>query len=527
MHRHPAFILPLLMIILLSSCAPQHPKDMRHIEELRARAEGLVKAQALMGYESWAYGKESNQDSLYRANSSLFSLENVALVKRAESDEPDAVQKKRLDYFRRYLSTELISKEVAPLTDRTSNLEATSSVTVAGKQVAYRQIPLLLANEKNQSARSNYYLAQDPVLDSLNAILGQLEPVNARFAHELGYGSFNAMMDEFKGVSLEAARSMMEGALTSTDSLYRSLLREMLSDYLRLDPEHFYRYDTPALFRSSRFDKYFPPASMIEALKTTYRGIGIDLDQQKNLTIDAEVRPSKNPRAVCFPIDVPNDIRLSIKPMGGFDDYSALFHEMGHAEHYASTKEHSFEFKYAGEPTVTETYAFLSEYLLANQAWLRIHGSMPVPVLKQFVRFQAFYRLYFVRRYCAKFLYELQLHAGAANAPALYAGLTGRAVGYRQIPADEKRYLTDVDPNYYSLSYLRAWFLEAQLNAKLTKDFGANWFEHPGAGEFLRSLWAQGDRMNGNELVQLLGYPAVTPGAWVDEIRAMIVFSAK
>jgi len=200
---------------------------------------------------------------------------------------------------------------------------------------------------------------------------------------------------------------------------------------------------------------------------------------------------------------------------------------MGHGEHYASTKEHSFEFKYAGEPTVTETYAFLSEYLLANQAWLRIHGSMPVPVLKQFVRFQAFYRLYFVRRYCAKFLYELQLHAGAANTPALYAGLTGRAVGYRQIPADEKRYLTDVDPNYYSLSYLRAWFLEAQLNAKLTKDFGVNWFEHPGAGEFLRSLWAQGDRMNGNELVQLLGYPAVTPEAWVDEIRAMIVFSAR
>jgi hypothetical protein len=335
------------------------------------------------------------------------------------------------------------------------------------------------------------------------------------------------MMDEFKGVPLETARSMMESVLTSTDSLYRSLLREMLSEYLHLDPDRFYRYDTPALFRSSRFDKYFPPTSMIEALKTTYRGIGIDLDQQKNLQIDAEVRPSKNPRAVCFPIDVPDDIRLSIKPMGGFDDYSALFHEMGHGEHYASTKEHSFEFKYAGEPTVTETYAFLSEYLLANQAWLRIHGGMPVSVLKQFVRFQAFYRLYFVRRYCAKFLYELQLHAGVANAPARYAELTGRAVGYRQIPADEKRYLTDVDANYYSLSYLRAWFLEAQLNAELTKDFGANWFEHPGAGEFLRSLWAQGDRLNGNELVQLIGYRAITPEPWIAEIRAMIVLSAK
>ena len=527
MNRFLTSVLPFVFLVVLSSCAPQHPKDMKQVDELRDRAERLVKSQALMGFESWAFGKESNQDSLYKANSTLFSLDNVALAKRAEGDETDAVQKKRLAYFSRYISTELISKEIAPVTDRTNNIEATATVTVAGKQIAYRQIPSLLANEKNQTARRNYYLAQSLVLDSLNTILQQVEPVNARLARELGYQSFNAMMDEMKGVSLQGARIMMESVLASTDSLYRALLREMLSEYLNLDTAHFYRYDIPALFRSSRFDKYFPPASMVEALKMTYRGLGIDLDAQKNLLIDAEVRPSKNARAVCFPIDVPNDIRLSIKPMGGFDDYSALFHEMGHGEHYASTKEHSFEFKYAGEPTVTESYAFLSEYLLANQAWLRIHQAMPMPVLKAFVRFQAFYRLYFVRRYCAKFLYELQLHAGSANAPALYAELTARAVGNQVNPADEKRYLADVDANYYSLSYLRAWFLEAQLNAKLTAQFGANWFEHPGAGEFLRGLWGKGDRIDGNELVQLIGYPAITPEAWFAEIRAMIVLSAK
>ena len=109
-----------------------------------------------------------------------------------------------------------------------------------------------------------------------------------------------------------------------------------------------------------------------------YRALGITVDTQRNLKIDSEPRSAKNPRAVCYPIDVPDDVRLSIKPIGGFDDYSALFHEMGHGEHYANTTENAMEFKYLGEPTVTENFAFLSEYLLSNQAWIRIHTTMPV-----------------------------------------------------------------------------------------------------------------------------------------------------
>jgi hypothetical protein len=266
---------------------------------------------------------------------------------------------------------------------------------------------------------------------------------------------------------------------------------------------------------------------MLSVLRKTYGGLGIDFETQTNLAIDAEDRETKNPRAVCYAVDVPNDIRLSIKPIGGFDDYSALFHEMGHGEHYANTKEHAFEFKYLGEPTVTETFAFLSEYILANQAWLRLNTTMPVSVLKDFVRFQAFYRLYYIRRYAAKFLYELQLHADVAHPQELYAKLQSRAIGCMQDPSDGKRFLIDVDANYYSASYLRAWFLEARLNARLTKEFGFNWFEHPQAGSYLSSLWAQGDRISGGELAALIGDEVITPDALLSQINMMILFSTK
>jgi len=156
---------------------------------------------------------------------------------------------------------------------------------------------------------------------------------------------------------------------------------------------------------------------MVEHAASTYKGMGIDLGSNKNLTIDAEPRERKNPRAVCYLVDIPSDVRLSVKPSGGFGDYRSLFHELGHALHYANTRENAFEFKYLGEPTVTETYAFLSEYLLINNAWVRLRTPMPVTVQKEFLHFQALYRMYFVRRYCAKVLYELQLYGGVTNPP--------------------------------------------------------------------------------------------------------------
>ena len=530
----PSFLPPLcslvfaLCMLSLESCSPdQHPKDIARIDTLRTQAEQLIKAQSLMGWNSWVHGSPSNQDSLYKANAGLFTMQNIDLVKRAESEEPDSVQKKRLRYFKRYLTTEYIAKEIAPLTDKVSNIEASATVAVDGKQIPYRQVSALMANEKKQARRATLYSAVDPVLDTLNIVLAQVEQTNQRLARELGFSSYNAMVQELKEIDLEEFKRECEQILETSEATYETLLNEILTTQLKLDLNRFYRYDTAPLFRSERFDRYFLQDSMTALLHRTYDGIGINLLEQTNLKIDSEVRETKNPRAVCYPIDVPNDVRLSIKPIGGADDYLALFHEIGHGLHYANTGEHAFEFKYLGEPTVTETYAFLSEYLLANQSWLRLHSRMPTPILKEFVRFQAFHRLYFIRRYCAKFLYEMQLHSGGPNISATYAQLLSQALGYQRTPSDEKRYLTDVDPLYYSAGYLRAWFLEAQLNATLTEDFGVNWFEHLQAGVKLKNLWARGDRLNGDELARFLGYDRISPNALLAEVNSMMLFSTR
>lgn len=525
MIRHP--LIALGVGILLSSCAPTHPADVRAIDSLRARAETLVEAQSLMGYNNWAYGTPSNQDSLYHAYAGLFTRENIALTRRAEEEEADSVQKRRLQYFLRYLTLEFLSQEVAPLSDSIATAEARSVVTLAGEEIPYRQIAVLMANEPRQMRRAALYTAADSVLDALNPARRQLWGTYYRLARELGYPSYSAMISELKGIPLDEMRTMALFFLSSTDSLYRALLPGLIRRTAGLDTADFYRYDTPLLFRVHQFDPYYPKSELLPTAERMYRRLGFDLASMTNLTIDTAARAEKNPRAACFAIQVPGDIRVTLKPAGGFDDFAALFHELGHAQHYANTTEHALEFRTLGEYTVTETYAFLSEYLPLNQAWLRASSRMSVNTLKDFVRIQTFNRLYIVRRYCAKLLYELELHAGLPDPGNRYASLLASAAGYQRHPSDATRYLVDVDEHFYTATYLRGWFLEAQLNKWLSTTYGPNWYEHPGAGAFLQSLWAKGDRLTGDELSVITGCNAIRPDELISEIRDMLRFSSR
>ena len=78
-----------------------------------------------------------------------------------------------------------------------------------------------------------------------------------------------------------------------------------------------------------------PRSPCSPALEATLSDLGIDLRSQENIELDVEQRPQKSPRAFCAPIEVPGRIVLVIQPVGGADDWRALFREAGHTEHFA------------------------------------------------------------------------------------------------------------------------------------------------------------------------------------------------
>jgi hypothetical protein len=205
-------------------------------------------------------------------------------------------------------------------------------------------------------------------------------------------------------------------------------------------------------------------------------------------------------------------VYLVIAPIGGRDDFAALFHEGGHTAHFANVGAAlPFEFRLLGDNAITEAYAFLFEHLIEDPEWLRRHlGVEDDGALAAYARAN---RLVYLRRYTAKFAYELELHGssydgreagpgGGLNALAdRYAELLSAAV---RVEWPRQTFLADVDPGFYCTAYLRAWALETHLRSHLREQFGPAWFEDPEAGETLRALWRDGQRLTPEEMLREL-----------------------
>jgi len=229
---------------------------------------------------------------------------------------------------------------------------------------------------------------------------------------------------------------------------------------------------------------------MVPALETTLADLGIELRSQHNIHLDLEQRPGKRPRAFCAPIEVPGRVMLVIQPIGGHDDWSSLFHEAGHAEHFAHTSGAlPLESKRLGDMAVTEGWAMLLQHLVDEPAWL--NRRLDVPRVPDIARAGAASLLYFVRRYSAKLLYEIEFFStsDAASMRPRYAELLEDAL---KLPANPESYLDDIDGSFYVTGYLRSWAFEAQLRDFLRREFGNAWFARKEAGELLRELWSLG-----------------------------------
>ena len=77
---------------------------------------------------------------------------------------------------------------------------------------------------------------------------------------------------------------------------------------------------------------------MVPALEATLDGLGVDLRSQSNIHLDVEHAPEQVTAAVLLRRSRCRiSVMLVIQPIGGKDDWEALFHEAGHTEHFAHT----------------------------------------------------------------------------------------------------------------------------------------------------------------------------------------------
>ena len=387
-------------------------------------------------------------------------------------------------------------------TEAAARLEASLTADVEGETLAFRMLRPALANAPDRARRERLERARaDLTEEHLRPRHVEIVELLRQGTERLGSPTYRALYERF-GFPLADLASRCERLLDATEDVYVQAADRVFRARLGIPLDEARRWDVPRLARAPAWDAGFPAAGMVPALEATLADLGIDLRSQTNVHLDVEVRPKKSPRAFCAPIEIPGRVVLVIQPIGGADDWRALFHEAGHTEHFAHTSaDLPFEARRLGDNAVTEGWAALFEFLVTDPAWLvrRLDFGRPA----EFASEAAATHLYVVRRYAAKLLYELELHGGGdlAGLPDRYVELMSEATRIEPSPAD---FLADVDLGFYSSSYLRSWAFEAQLELFLREEFGNAWFARREAGSLLRELWSEGQRLSADEVLREL-----------------------
>lgn len=414
----------------------------------------------------------------------------------------------------RFACEQYLGRLTAEHAERIAGLEASLEAEIDGQPLGYRLLPVETANEPDRDRRRRLDEARVDLVNELNPIYQEAFEQTQEGARELGAADYCDLYERF-GYGLAGLAEPLPSFLVETEELYVGVLDRLFRDRLQIPLAEAERFDLLRLFRADRWDASFPADRMVPALEATLEAWGVRLGEQANLTVDVERRPLKDSRAFCSPIDVPGRIVLCIQPIGGVDDWRALFHEAGHAEHFAHTSPRlPLEARRLGDNTVTEAWAFLLEDLVSDRSWLS--RRLDLGGARELEAEWAAIRLLRGRGLAGAILYQLELWRGAEGMPERYAELLAEATKIAPPPAD---YLRSVDAAFYATRYLRALALKAQILAFLRQEFGRDWFASRRAGSLLCELWHEGQGLDGDQLAREVTGTGLELAALAEEAR--------
>ncbi|HWB22560.1 MAG TPA: hypothetical protein VG652_06705 [Gaiellaceae bacterium] len=465
------------------------PPTSRELDAFRDRADRFIADLDEEHYLHFAGHKESlDLEYIYARYPELTSLETAQSLLDAPAE------------IWRFACEGYLGNLTRSHQEKVAAIEAELEATVDGEVIPFRMLRIALANEPERERRERLDRERLRLTDEhLNPVYLEAAEIDREAVGALGAPNYYELYKQF-GFRLDELASECRDLLDETERAWEQAGDRAFRSRLGIGLDDARPSDVARLFRAPEWDKAFPSDRMLPALEGTLTDLGIDLRSQSNIHLDLEQRPAKSPRPFCAPIEIPDRVMLVIQPTGGRDDWAALFHEAGHAEHFANTSASlPMEAKRLGDMAVTEGWAALMEHLVTEPAWL--NRRLDIPRVDELANDGATALLYFARRYSAKLLYEIEFFQAADPAAMRprYAELLTDAL---KIPANAENYLTDIDGSFYVTGYLRSWAFEAQLRDFLRSEFGNEWFARREAGDLLRELWSLGQGPTAEDLLR-------------------------
>lgn len=401
----------------------------------------------------------------------------------------------------------MIAAATLPVEEQILAKAAGLSAEVDGKDVGFHELTARIAAEDDPAKREEIRRAQAALAEELVPLRLEHEHALRQKLTGFGFGTLREYAETKKRIRYDVFLGKALPILEETTGLYRRVMGDAVrraygKELGGISAAHVHHW------RAGReFDHLFPPDKIMPLVVGAFATIGLPFEQSQAIRVDAENRPGKHPRAICYSPRAPEEIHLILKPQGGFEDVRSFLHEGGHALHFAHV-DATLPYEWRGLPrshALAETFAFLIGHLPENPLWLEHVMHVPKAAADRLAAWALLGDLFMLRRYVAKLSYELAFDEKPFDATRnreLYAKTLKDLTGFAYEP---EFWLEDMDGGFYSADYLRAWIAAAQVEEHLVRKYGDRWFLKRDTGAFLKEHFAKGASVDAEELVQSLG----------------------
>jgi hypothetical protein len=530
---------PLVLVLLLAlgcghaSSAPLARRPQSTVPPSRGAGDGagsiseethkLLRAEAELLWTRWTTGAGPLPASALAAHPRLAQRDAIEIVGsaagRSSGDDAEA-----LGLLSQQLATLAISREAGAEIQALERARAQLAFAAPGDARATlgeKDLDRLLRDEPSAQKRAAIALSEAKAAQPLAPLALARDGAVEKAIATLGLGSWAALEERAHGMPLAELERLAESTLAATEQVGARAVPAAAVRNLGITGDRVRRGDLPRLARTAVADPQFTPGKAWPDTRDalTLSGVG----PPPGLRVDGEPSPSKGARPLALLVDPPEDVRLSLRPAGGFEEQRATLHEGARAAGGALTSVSRWELAQLGDGSGAEGVSLLFEALAGTPEWLRAGTQLRGEPLDDVVHTEATRRLLAARRAAAMVLFEIRRRGEARTAEAqaaLYRGLLQRALFCTLSDDDAARWSLEAE----MFARGAAPLLGAVLAAQLEQSFGDFWWKTPKPA--LKEILSGGRSLTAQEAARLAGLDHLDPAALAAVATTRLSYSA-
>lgn len=527
MKLHLSYTLLLMALVLFclleAGCGGDElaQSEWERLAAIRAEAESCWSEyqKALFGLD--VLGDSSSWEGWTASCRSVYSVDNISLLRRIETHLGNAPESRRVALLRQHLTDVLdlasVWRDYYGGRGPNPEYDLDCKHPFVSKQIVDRGVSC----EPDRRIRQD--VLYDPFYnDALGRCFGHLTDLyklEDSLLASLEYGTTLSFLMEAGNIDTNRIMSLVEEILAETDSLYEQELRAVCAASKDISLERLQPHDLLFMGSLCRFETGLTADSTLMLLDSALAQIGLAVSVAKDFRVHYASDLLITTDALPYAVSIPDDIRFVISSGPLWMDQYAHLRELGIGLMYHYTSMPDFESKYLGDNSATEAFASFFTDLLRDRADLKRFMLSDPNLQRDASGVADFAFLTNLRRLCAQVDFELAFYGGTQEPEETFREIWSRALRI-DFPAWNKFTYLMATTRLACADQLRGHILAAMLRSKLRTDFGEGYMQDPRTGAFLKDLWRQGHSLSVEQMTAMLGYEELTIEPLLNELRA-------